>query len=115
MSSADDCLFCNIVAGTIPAEIVYQNDLVLAFRDISPKAPTHLLVIPKLHAENAVELAHKAPASLTAIYLAAGEIAKNENLDGYISFFTTGETAGQTVFHAHLHLLSGRPFSWLPF
>lgn len=114
MSNVADCLFCKIVEGAIPANIVYQNDLVMAFRDITPQAPTHVLVVPTLHAENALELARVAPVSLAAVFLAVGEIAKSENLDGYRTVFNTGAAVGQTVFHAHLHLFGGRPFSWPP-
>lgn len=114
MSSVTDCLFCKIVAGDIPANIVYQNDLVVAFRDITPQAPTHVLIVPTQHAANAVDLASLSPISLAEIFLAVGEIVKSENLDGYRTVFNTGASAGQTVFHAHLHLLGGRPFAWPP-
>ncbi len=113
-STQDDCLFCKIVAGTIPADVVLRNDLVLAFRDITPKAPTHILIVPISHAANAFDLAKSSPESLTALFLAAGEIAVSEGLDGYRTVFNTGESSGQTVFHAHLHLLGGRSLTWPP-
>jgi histidine triad (HIT) family protein len=114
MSQQPDCLFCKIVAGSIPADIVFRNDLVVAFRDITPKAPTHILIVPTSHASNAVELAGSSPESLTAMFLAAGELATSEGLDGYRTAFNTGESGGQTVFHAHMHLLGGRAFTWPP-
>jgi histidine triad (HIT) family protein len=115
MSSVEaDCLFCKIVAGTIPANVVMRNDLMLAFRDITPKAPTHILIVPTSHAKNAVELAGISPESLTAMFVAAGELASSEGLDGYRTVFNTGESGGQTVFHAHMHLLGGRSFTWPP-
>ncbi|MBC7462851.1 MAG: histidine triad nucleotide-binding protein [Actinobacteria bacterium] len=114
MAQEVECLFCKIVAGIIPVDIVYRSDEVVAFRDITPKAPTHILVVPTHHAENATELAKIAPNSLIAMFLAAGEIASVEGLAGYRSVFNTGTSAGQTVFHAHLHILGGRSFSWPP-
>jgi len=114
MSNESDCLFCKIVAGVIPAEIVYRTDEVVAFRDVIPKAPTHILVVPTIHAENAAELATVAPNSLHAMFLASAEIATAEGLDGYRSVFNTGASGGQTVFHAHLHILGGRTLAWPP-
>lgn len=110
-----DCIFCKIVAGEIPADIVHATELSLAFRDTNPQAPTHVLVIPKDHYENAAELAHWAPASASDLIATAREIADKEGLDGgYRLVFNTGAEAGQTVFHTHLHLLGGRPMQWPP-
>lgn len=114
MSEESDCLFCKIVAGVIPADIVFRTDEVVAFRDITPKAPIHILVVPTIHAENAAELANISPNHLAAMFRASNEIAKNEGLDGYRSIFNTGASVGQTVFHAHLHVLGGRTFAWPP-
>ena len=108
------CLFCKIVAGEIPAQIKFQDELVVAFADINPQAPVHILVIPKLHVENAAELAAQSPAALNAVFAAADELAKAEGLTGYRTIFNTGADAGQSVFHAHLHLMGGRGLAWPP-
>jgi histidine triad (HIT) family protein len=108
------CLFCKIIAGEIPAEIKFQDELVIAFSDINPQAPVHLLVVPKLHVENAAELAAQSPAALSALFSTAAHLAKTEGLSGYRSVFNTGADAGQSVFHAHLHLLGGRGLAWPP-
>jgi histidine triad (HIT) family protein len=108
------CLFCKIIAGEIPAELLYSDELVVAFEDINPQAPTHILIIPRSHFENAAELARNDGESLKAIFNAAGEIAKELSISGYRTVFNTGADAGQSVFHAHLHLLAGRAFGWPP-
>ena len=111
-----DCLFCKIVAGEIPATVVHETDSTLAFRDINPQAPTHVVVIPKAHHPNAVGLA-EADADLTAAVLqAAGAVAAAEGIDasGYRLVFNTGSGAGQTVFHVHCHVLGGRSLHWPP-
>jgi len=108
------CLFCKIIEGHIPADIVFRNENVVAFNDIAPQAPTHILIIPKSHHENAGELASKDPAVLSQMHAAAAQIAEDLGLDGFRSVFNTGASAGQSVFHAHLHLLGGRPFAWPP-
>ena len=108
------CLFCKIIAGKIPAEIKFQDELVIAFADISPQAPVHLLIVPKFHVENAAELAAKSPAGLSAVFAAADQLAKAAGLTGYRTVFNTGADAGQSVFHAHLHLLGGRGLAWPP-
>ena len=108
------CLFCKIIAGEIPAEIKFQDDEVIAFADINPQSPVHLLIIPKLHVENAAELAAQSPAVLSAVFAAADHLAKVEGLTGYRTVFNTGADAGQSVFHAHLHLLGGRGLAWPP-
>lgn len=109
-----DCLFCKIIEGVIPAEIILRNENVLAFRDITPQAPTHVLLVPTLHLSNAGELAKLSPTVLGALFTAASEIAVSEGLDGYRTVFNTGASVGQSVFHVHLHLLGGRSFSWPP-
>lgn len=111
----EDCLFCKIVAGDVPAEIVHASDLSVAFRDINPQAPTHVLVIPRSHYPNAAELAHHEPSTLADLVATAHDVAEKEGLDdGYRLVFNTGEGAGQVVFHAHLHVIGGRPFGWPP-
>jgi histidine triad (HIT) family protein len=109
------CLFCKIVAGEIPAEIVHASELSVAFRDVNPQAPTHVLVVPKDHYANAAEVAHWAPAAAADMIATARDIAEKEGLDdGYRLVFNTGAEAGQTVFHAHLHVLGGRSMQWPP-
>jgi len=111
-----DCLFCKIVAGDIPAELVHEDDRVVAFRDINPQAPTHVLIIPREHVAtiNDLETAHES--LVGALFSAAKKIAANERLadDGYRVVMNCNEAAGQSVFHIHLHLLGGRPLHWPP-
>ncbi len=109
----DSCLFCRIVRGEIPAKIVREDEHTVAFRDIDPKAPTHILVIPKEHVASLDEATD--PALVGRLSLAAAEIARSEGLtDGYRTVVNTGSGAGQTVFHLHLHLLGGRKLTWPP-
>lgn len=110
----DDCLFCKIAAGHIPATIVRTTDTTVAFRDINPQAPTHILVIPKVHHSDAASLAAAEPGIAADVLRHAGEIAAEEKLDSYRIVFNTGSGAGQTVFHAHAHLLGGRGLHWPP-
>lgn len=109
-----DCLFCAIIQGEIPASIVFDNERVLAFKDINPQAPTHVLVIPKKHVENAAELALQDSEVLSELFSVARDIADENGLNGYRTVFNTGVDGGQTVFHAHLHLLGGRSLQWPP-
>lgn len=110
-----DCLFCSIVAGDIPADVVLSTDEVLAFRDIDPKAPTHVLVIPKAHHATIGDLATADPGVAGALLAAARQVAESEGIaDGYRLVFNTGADAGQTVFHAHAHVLGGRDLGWPP-
>jgi len=109
-----DCLFCAIVAGDIPADIVLRTDSVVAFRDIDPKAPTHILVVPTQHFANVGELSEQAPEAAAAVLQAAAEIARVEGLSGYRVVFNTGAEAGQSVFHVHGHVLGGRDLTWPP-
>jgi histidine triad (HIT) family protein len=106
----EDCLFCRVIAREIPATIVHETHTTLAFRDISPQAPTHVVLVPKLHEPDAVTLAERAPGSLADLFVAAGQVADAEGIadSGYRLLFNTGADAGQTVFHAHLHLLGGK-------
>jgi len=112
---SDDCLFCRIVAGEIPATVVHETKTILAFRDIAPQAPVHVVLVPKLHEPHAVALAERAPGELTDLFVAAGEVAVAEGIadSGFRLLFNTGADAGQTVFHAHLHLLGGKPLGAL--
>ena len=110
-----DCLFCSIVSGDIPAEVVLRTESVVAFRDIDPKAPTHVLVIPVQHVSTAAELGTVAPELMGELAAAAGAVAEMEGLtDGYRLVFNTGPDAGQTVFHVHGHVLGGRSLTWPP-
>jgi histidine triad (HIT) family protein len=111
-----DCLFCKIVAGDVPATLVHETDTTLAFRDINPQAPTHVLVIPRAHHPDAAALAAADPGAAADVLRAAGEVAAAEGLDGtgYRVVFNTGAGAGQTVFHAHAHVLGGRGLTWPP-
>jgi histidine triad (HIT) family protein len=112
----EDCLFCKIVIGSIPADEVHRDDHVVAFRDINPQAPTHILLVPTTHYENAAELAADDPHGLVALVVTAKALAEADEISrsGYRLVFNTGAGAGQSVFHAHLHLLGGRPMKWPP-
>ena len=114
--SQNDCLFCKIVDGNLPADIVYENDSLVAFRDIAPKAPTHILLIPRRHIATMNDL-YDGDASLAGeMFVTAARIAADEGLadDGYRVVMNCNEAAGQSVFHIPLHLLGGRPMSWPP-
>jgi histidine triad (HIT) family protein len=111
-----DCIFCKIVAGEIPAEIVRQDDATVAFRDLDAQAPVHVLVIPRHHVPNVGALAADRPEDAVAVLDAVREVAAQEGIDegGYRSVFNTGPDAHQTVFHAHVHVLGGRTMTWPP-
>lgn len=110
-----DCIFCKIVSGDIPADVVHSTETTLAFRDLMPQAPTHVQVIPRAHHENAAAVAARAPQVLADMVNAAAAVAEAEGLRGdYRMVFNTGAGVGQSVFHAHLHVLGGRGFSWPP-
>ncbi|MEU5385846.1 HIT domain-containing protein [Kitasatospora cineracea] len=106
-----DCLFCKIVSGDIPATVVRKTERTLTFRDINPQAPTHLLVIPRVHYPNAAELAAAEPQIAAELLTEAGAAAAGEGLESYRLIFNTGAGAGQTVFHAHVHVLGGKPLT----
>jgi histidine triad (HIT) family protein len=116
MANTDpDCLFCKIVSGDIPADVVHATDTTVAFRDIEPQAPTHVLVVPRSHHANAADVAAAEPRVAVDMLEAAAEIAALEGLgDGYRLVYNTGRAAHQTVFHAHLHVLGGRSMGWPP-
>jgi len=108
-------LFSRIIAREIPADIVYEDDLCLAFRDINPQAPTHVLLIPKKEIPRLIDAKEEEQALLGHLLLAAGKIARQLNVgDAFRLAVNNGEQAGQSVFHLHLHLLAGRPFRWPP-
>ena len=111
-----DCLFCKVVAGQIPAAIVFQNDHVLAFNDITPRAPTHVLIVPRRHIASLNELGPDDDALVGEMVRAAAAIAKDQGLAdrGYRTVFNCNADAGQTVFHIHLHLIGGRSLGWPP-
>lgn len=114
-SPAEDCLFCRIVSGDVPAEVVHRSTTTVAFRDADPQAPTHVLVVPQAHHADAAALAQADPAVVAHLVDAASEVAAAEGLDdGYRLVLNTGAGAGQTVFHVHLHLLGGRDLAWPP-
>ena len=113
--TSDDCLFCKIVAGDVPADVVLETEQSVAFRDINPQAPTHVLVIPKAHQPNVAALGEHEPAALADLMETVAAVAENEGLDGhYRLVFNTGSQVGQTVFHVHGHVLGGRPMGWPP-
>lgn len=109
-----NCLFCKMYAGEIPVTFLHKGESSFAISDISPQAPSHFLVIPSAHYENAAELADADPSSLADLFAVASRLAAEAGLTGYRTVFNTGESAGQSVFHAHLHVLGGRPFAWPP-
>jgi histidine triad (HIT) family protein len=110
---ADDCIFCKIVAGEIPATRVYEDDNTIAFVDLNPQAPTHLLVIPKQHLADLPALSRDAEVS--AAFLAGiRAVAEQEGLDAFRTVLNTGAEVGQSVFHVHAHVLAGRPMGWPP-
>jgi histidine triad (HIT) family protein len=108
------CLFCKIIEGDIPADIVFRNENVVAFNDIAPQAPTHVLIIPTLHVVNGGELANSSPTITAELFTVAEQLSNERGLSGYRTIFNTGADAGQSVFHAHMHLLGGRALAWPP-
>ena len=115
--SADpDCLFCKIAAGTIPAERLHDDDLVVAFRDIAPRAPTHILLIPRRHIASAADLTDADAPMLGRLFAVAAELARDAGIGegGYRLVSNVGRWGGQTVDHFHVHLMGGRPFDWPP-
>lgn len=109
-----DCIFCKILEKKIPAAVVYEDPEVLAFRDIHPQAPTHVLVIPRRHVERISDLGPEEEGWIGKLILRAKEIAEKNGCKDYRLVFNNGEGAGQSVFHIHLHLLSGRRMTWPP-
>jgi histidine triad (HIT) family protein len=111
-----DCLFCKMVAGTIKPDVVYEDDAVLAFRDINPQAPTHVLVVPKRHISTINDLTSEDAELVGRFYLGAKKVAEQEGVaaEGYRTVMNCNAAAGQTVFHLHLHVLGGRNMHWPP-
>jgi len=110
-----DCLFCSLVAGDIPATVVAETETTLAFRDIAPKAPVHVLVVPKAHHADVAALVAADPDLLADVFRAVAAVVDQEGIEGRFRLvFNTGAQAGQSVFHVHAHVLGGRPFRWPP-
>ena len=111
-----ECLFCKIAAGEIPAKIVFEDDTVVAFEDIKPQAPTHVLIIPRKHIPTVLDLTEEDQELVGYLYMVANQIAAERLLteDGFRLVMNCKKSAGQEVFHLHLHLLGGRDFGWPP-
>jgi len=111
-----DCLFCHIIAGEIPGSIVYQDEHVVAFNDINPQAPTHVLIVPRRHIASLNDLSPEDDQIVGELIRRASALAKDRGVSagGYRIVFNTNRDAGQTVFHIHLHLLGGRSMHWPP-
>ncbi len=114
--SPSDCLFCEIAAGRIPATVVHADEALVAFRDIDPQAPVHILVVPRAHLASLAEAGDEHGALLGHLLLTARSLAEREGLaeDGYRTVLNVGPDGGQTVPHIHVHLLGGRPMRWPP-
>ncbi len=112
--TGQDCLFCRIVAGELPAEVVASTDRVIAFRDISPQAPLHVLVAPRDHHADVAQLAAADPALLADVVRLCHEVAEDEADGQFRLIFNTGAHAGQSVFHVHAHVLGGARLGWTP-
>jgi histidine triad (HIT) family protein len=113
-TTSEDCLFCRIVSGGIPAQVVAESEHCLAFRDIDPAAPTHVLVVPRRHVPDLAGLAAASADELADAVGLAARVAADEGLPGYRLVANTGEAAQQSVFHAHLHVIGGRALTWPP-
>ena len=117
MSERDpDCLFCKIIAGEIPSTMVHQDDLVVAIRDIAPRAPTHILLMPRRHVPSAADLVEDDGPLLGRLFAVSAELARSEGIAdaGYRLVSNVGRWAGQSVDHLHVHLMGGRSFTWPP-
>jgi histidine triad (HIT) family protein len=116
MPSNDRCLFCRIATGEIPAKKVYEDNDIVAFNDINPQAPTHVLVVPRKHIASLDEMSEADSQIVANVLSRAAQIARDLQLtaEGYRVVVNTGEAAGQTVFHIHFHILGGRNFGWPP-
>lgn len=110
----NDCLFCKVVAGEVPAELVHEGERVVAFRDINPQAPVHVLVVPREHQPDVGALAGADPTVLAELATVAAQVAADAGHTSYRLVFNTGTDAGQTVFHVHGHVLAGRHLTWPP-
>lgn len=116
MSDRPSCLFCRIVAGDLPSTRLYDDELVIAIRDISPQAPTHILVLPRAHIASATDLTDGDGPLLGRLFFVAAALARSEGIAdaGYRLVSNVGEWGGQSVDHLHVHLMGGRPFGWPP-
>ena len=112
--TSPDCLFCRLVAGDVPAQLVASTDQVVAFRDINPQAPLHVLVVPRDHHADVAQLAATDPALLAAVVRLAHEVAEQEAGGQFRLVFNTGAEAGQSVYHVHAHVLGGKRLGWTP-
>jgi histidine triad (HIT) family protein len=114
--AADDCIFCKIATGEIPSQSVFEDDICVAFNDLSPQAPTHILVIPREHVDSLDKASDKHTQTLGHLLLTCSRIARERGFadDGYRIVVNTNADGGQTVFHLHVHLLAGRPFVFPP-
>jgi histidine triad (HIT) family protein len=115
-ATAADCIFCRIIAGDVPARKVHEDDLVVAFHDVGPRAPTHILVVPRRHIPSAAQLTEADAPLLGRLFAVAAGIARDQGIaeGGYRLVINVGTWGGQTVDHLHLHLMGGRPFTWPP-
>lgn len=111
---SENCLFCKIIKGDIPSDKLYEDDDIYAFRDISPQAPVHFLVIPKKHLSGPAAVTNDDEQLMGKLLRMADKIAKGEGIEQYRLVFNNGEEAGQTVFHVHMHVLGGRNLGWPP-
>lgn len=109
-----ECLFCKIAAGEIPAQVVFSDEAYVAFRDIDPQAPHHVLVIPRAHVANVADYARADAAGAGALLATAASVAEELGLSDYRLVTNTGPESGQSVFHLHVHVLGGRPMRWPP-
>ncbi len=109
-----DCIFCKIIRGEIPADKLYEDDDVMAFKDLSPQAPVHFLVIPKKHISGPAEITEAEECLAGKVLRVGAEVARQQGIDHYRVVFNNGGQAGQTVFHIHMHILGGRTMSWPP-
>jgi diadenosine tetraphosphate (Ap4A) HIT family hydrolase len=112
----NDCIFCKIISGEIPAKKVYEDELMIAIEDIAPKAPLHLLLLPRKHFSNCLDMEEQDETVVGHLFRIAGKLAKERNLSegGFRLVQNNGADAGQTVFHLHIHLLAGRELQWPP-
>lgn len=111
-----DCIFCGIVSGSLPTDFVYEGEKAVAFRDITPQAPAHVLIVPREHIESVASLEENHADLMGEMFLAAKTVARQEGVEesGYRIVFNCGRAAGQSVDHLHLHLLGGRKLAWPP-
>lgn len=116
MTHDPDCLFCRIAAGEVPSRQVHADDTVIAFHDIAPRAPTHILLVPRRHIRSAAELTDADAPIVGHLFAVAAEVARSQGIEvaGYRIVTNIGRGAGQTVDHLHLHLMGGRPMTWPP-